>query len=136
MTANSARDMVLQWGDESPPPEVAGIREHTVSHEGDAQDITNNDSSGWRQLLSSKGIKGVTITVSGVLLDDTLRADWYAGSVQQNAIFQYADGGSVTFSGTSKLHLQSYQESGSHESETTFEATFISHGTPSYSAAP
>lgn len=135
MVAKAARDMVLQWGDESPPPEVAGIREFTVTHEGEAMDITNNDSAGRRQVLVSKGVKGETFSISGVTLDDTLRQDWHNDSVQQNAIFTYPDGATLTFSGTSKLHLQSYEESGDHENPGTFSATFISHGKPTYAAA-
>jgi predicted secreted protein len=125
MAANAARGAVLQWGDESPQPEVAGLREWNVVWEGEALDITNNDSDGNRTLLTAEGVRGCTITCSGVVLDTTLRADKAnAANVQQAATFTFPDGDVIT--GT--FHLQAYSDGGDHENPVTFEATFVSSG--------
>ncbi len=131
MTADPGRDCILYWGNESPIPAVAGINNFTVTVDGEAIDITNNDSSGWRELLTDEGVRGVTIQVSGVVLDDTLRADKLNGTNQQAAIFEWPDGSQI--SGT--FHLNAYSDSGPHDNATTFEATFVSSGTVTYTPA-
>jgi TP901-1 family phage major tail protein len=133
MTANVGRTITVYWGDESPQPAVAGIQEKTVSLSGEAVDITNDDSNGWRQLLDAAQVNTVEISCSGVAINGVLRADWFAGasatgSRMQAATFEYADGGTIT--GT--FYLQEYSETGPHDDAITFEATFVSHGVVSY----
>jgi predicted secreted protein len=99
-------------------------------------DITNDDSDGWRQLLDAAQINSVEIAASGVLLDDTLRTAWFAGADSSGermapAEFEYSDGGVV--SGT--FYLQEYTETGNHDGEITFEATFMSNGAVTYTPA-
>jgi TP901-1 family phage major tail protein len=136
MTANVGRTITVYWGAESPQPAVAGIREKTVSLSGEAVDITNDDSNGWRQLLDAAQVNTVEISCSGVAIDDTLRADWFAGAAatasrMQPATFEYDDG--ATIAGT--FYLQEYSETGNHDGEITFEATFVSNGVVTYTPA-
>jgi TP901-1 family phage major tail protein len=133
MTANVGRTIIVRWGTESPQPAVAGIRTKGISMSGEAVDITNDDSSGWRQLLDAAQVNAVEITASGVALNDTLRADWFngasaTGSRMQPAAFEYPDGGTVA--GT--FYLQDYSETGNHDGEVTFEATWQSNGAITY----
>lgn len=136
MTANVGRTITVYWGTESPQPAVAGIREKSITLSGEAVDITNDDSNGWRQLLDAAQVNGVEMSASGVLLNDTLRADWFAGastpgSRMQPTTFEYPDGGTVT--GT--FYLQEYSETGNHDGEITFEATWMSNGVVAYAPA-
>jgi TP901-1 family phage major tail protein len=136
MTASVGRTITVFWGTGSPLPAVAGIREKGVSLSGEAVDITNDDSNGWRQLLDAAQVNAVEITCSGVLLDDTLRQDWFTGasstgSRMQTAEFEYPDGGRVA--GT--FYLQEYSETGNHDGEVTFECTFMSNGAVTYTPA-
>jgi TP901-1 family phage major tail protein len=136
MTANVGRTIIVFWGDEDPQPAVAGIKEKSVSFSGEAVDITNDDSGGWRELLDAAGVNGVEISCSGVALDDTLRADWFSGASatgkrMQKAAFQYKDGGKIA--GT--FYLQEYSETGNHDDQITFEATFLSSGVVTYTPA-
>lgn len=136
MAANVGRTITVYWGNESPQPAVAGIREKTVTLSGEAVDITNDDSDGWRQLLDAAQVNSVDISCSGVALDDTLRADWVTGAVSpgsrmQPATFEYFDGAIIT--GT--FYLQEYSETGNHDGEITFEATFVSNGPVIYTPA-
>lgn len=135
MVAVVGRTLKLYWGDASPSPLVAGVREKGVEINGDPVDTTNDDSSGWRELLDAAQINMVNFPVSGVLLDDSLRADWFAGASatgrrMQAASFVYPDGGVI--SGT--FYLADYSETGSHDGEVTFEATFQSNGEVTYAA--
>jgi len=137
MAANVGRTAKLYWGDESPHPLVAGVRELGFSIGGEAVDITNNDSAGWRTLLDAAGVNSVDIPISGVLVDDTLRADAINGATigsglrMQNATFERADGSTLT--GT--FYLQGYSETGAHDGEITFEATLMSSGPVTYTPA-
>jgi predicted secreted protein len=136
MVANVGRTITVYWGNESPQPAVAGIREKSITLSGEAVDITNDDSNGWRQLLDAAQVNGVEIACSGVAINDTLRADWFSGasatgSRMQPATFEYADG--ATISGT--FYLGSYAETGNHDGEITFEATFVSNGVVTYTPA-
>lgn len=136
MTAIVGRTINVYWGNESPQPLVAGIREKGIELNGEAVDVTNDDSNGWRELLDAAQINMVNIPCSGVLLDDTLRADWFAGATatarrMQDAAFEYPDGGTIT--GT--FYLAEYSETGTHDGEVTFEATFQSNGAVTYTPA-
>lgn len=137
MAAVAGRTITVYWGDASPTPAVAGIREKGITLAGEAIDITNDDSDGWRQLLDAAQINSVEITASGVLLDDELRTAWFAGADSSGermaaAIFEYPDGGEITGS----FYLQEYTETGNHDGEVTFEATFVSNGVVTYTPGP
>jgi TP901-1 family phage major tail protein len=136
MTANVGRTIVVRWGHASPIPDVAGIQEKSITLSGEAVDVTNDDSGGWRQLIDAAQVNSVEISSSGVVIDDTLRIAWFAGADGSGermapAEFEYSDGGII--SGT--FYLQEYSETGSHDGAITFEATFISNGVVTYTPA-
>lgn len=132
----ASRTINVYWGDESPQPLVAGIREKGITLGGEAIDITNDDSNGWRALLDAAGVNSVDISCSGVLENDTLRADWFAGAStadrrMQAATFEFPDGATIA----GEFYLQGYSETGSHDGEVTFECTFMSNGAVTYTPA-
>lgn len=131
MTANVGRTTKVYRGAASPQPLVAGVREKGVTANGEAVDITNDDSAGWRRLLNEAGVNSVDIPVSGVLDDDTLRQEWFSNDRLKPTTFEYPDGGTVT----GDFYLQGYSETGSHDGEITFEATFMSSGPVVYTPA-
>lgn len=137
MVANVGRTSLLYWGNESPQPLVAGIRELGFSVGGEAVDVTNNDSAGWRALLDAAGVNSIDIPISGVLVNDTLRADAINGATissglrMQNATLQRADGSMLS----GNWYLQGYSETGAHDGEITFEATLMSNGPIVYTPA-
>lgn len=133
MTADAGRTIILYWGDESPQPAVAGIREKGFTFNGDPIDQTNSDSSGWQSLIDKAAVNSIEIAASGVLLDDTLRQDWFTGASAAAARLQTLtavmhDGGTLA----GKFYLSSYSETGPHDGETTFDATFKSSGPITY----
>lgn len=137
MPANVGRTSILYWGNESPQPAVAGVRELGFNVNGDAVDVTNNDSAGWRTLLDAAGVNGIDIPISGVLLNDTLRADAINGATigsglrLQAGTLQRADGSMLT----GNWYLQGYSETGPHDGEITFQATLMSSGPITYTPA-
>lgn len=137
MAANVGRTSKLYWGDGSPQPLVAGVRELGFSVGGEAVDVTNNDSEGWRTLIDAAGVNSVDIPISGVLVDDYLRqaaingAPIDSGLRMQNATLVRRDGSML--SGT--FYMQGYSETGAHDGEITFEATLMSSGPIVYTPA-
>jgi predicted secreted protein len=137
MAAVVGRTIPVGWGAGSPQPIVAGVREKTVTLNGAPVDITNDDSEGWQQLLDAPQINSMEISCSGVAVDDALRADWVAGAAigsgrrMQPASFIYPDGGIIT--GT--FYLSEYSETGNHDGDVSFEATFLSSGPVTYPPA-
>jgi len=141
MGAHVGRTITLYWGDDSPQEAVAGVREKGATFAGEPVDITNDDSNGWQELLDVAQTNSVELSCSGVLLNDTLRADWFngAGAIghrMQAATFEYpvetGDITAATITGT--FYLKEYSETGNHDGEVTFEATFASNGAVTYTA--
>jgi predicted secreted protein len=142
MAANVGRTITVYWGDDSPQIAVAGIREKGITLSGEAVDITNDDSNGWRELLDAPQMNTVELSASGVLLNDTLRQDWFSGasatgSRMQAATFEYPleTGDATPARITGNFYLQEYAETGNHDGEITFEATFASSGVVTYTPA-
>lgn len=123
-------------------PVVAGIRDMGIEVAGEPVDVTNNDSAGWRTLLDAAAMNTVSIPVSGVRLDDTLLTEWMSGAAVgsgtrlKNTIFEYEleTGESTPAQISGSFYLSEYKETGSHDGEVTFDATFMSAGAVTYTA--
>ena len=60
---------LLKIGNGASPPvfaTVAGLRATMLSINGDAVNVTNKDSAGWRELLSGAGVRSVSVTAAGI----------------------------------------------------------------------
>lgn len=140
MTAIAGRTIKVYWGDESPQPLVAGVREKGLTLNGEAIDITNDDDNGWRALLDAAGINSVDIGCSGVLDDKTLIADFFNGvnpgskTRMQAATFEFPleAGESTPATITGEFYMQGFSTTGNHDGELTFECTFMSNGPVTY----
>lgn len=130
MSALAGRQIVFQWGDESPQPEIQGVREKGVNLNGEAIDTTSDDDDGWRSLLSVPAENQVDISLSGVTKSARLRNDWFAGTRMQSATITYLDGSVIT----GNFYLASYQETATYNDAVAFEATLQSSGLVSYTA--
>lgn len=125
MTAFKGRRLLLTWGGSA----IGGAREKSITLGGEAVDVTDDGSSGWRTLLEEPGQKEVNISVSGVTKSHVLRADWFSGDTQETLVVTYPTGGG-SFTGT--FQLVSYSETGAYNDAVTFEAEFQSTGAVSY----
>lgn len=130
MSALAGRQIVFEWGDESPQPEIPGVREKGVNLNGEAIDTTSDDDDGWRSLLSVPAENQVDISLSGVTKSARLRNDWFAGTRMQSATITYLDGSVIT----GNFYLASYQETATYNDAVAFEATLQSSGVVSYTA--
>ncbi len=124
MAANVGRAIKFYWGDESPQPEIPGVREKSVELNGEAVDVTADDSAGWRTLLAVAGENQVNISLSGVSKDHTLKNDWFAGTRTQAATIEYPDGTVIT--GT--FYLATFSGTATYNDAEAFEASLQSTG--------
>lgn len=126
------RDIIFQWGGNSPGDVVLGIREKGIECSGEAIDVTSDENDGWRTLLREAGQNEVTISISGVTKDTRLKQAWFSITNRTQPIFiTYPDGGRI--SGT--FYLQSHNETGTYNDATTFEAELVSTGPVDYTVS-
>lgn len=126
MVGKVGRRIKFRWG--TPPAEIPGVREKGVTLNGEAIDVSADDSNGWRELLTDPAEQQVDISLSGVTKTHTLKTDWFAGSRTKYAEIEYDDGAKI--SGT--FYLSNYTETGVYNDAATFEATLQSSGVVTY----
>ena len=135
MPSFKGRAIALTWGDDggdpATPQPIGGVREKSVALNGEAIDVSDDDSAGWRELLDVAGENQVDLSVSGLTKSDLLKQDWFAGNRTKVATLTYPDGGvlSATF------YMANYTDTGPYNDATTFEAEFQSSGPATYTPA-
>jgi predicted secreted protein len=92
-------------------------------------DITSDDDDGWQRLHDEAGMNSVEITVSGVSKSEDLAADWHAGTRTKLLEITNSLTGSVL---AGQFFMASYNETATHNEAVTFEATFQSTGTVTF----
>lgn len=127
MAAEYGRAVDFTWGGSS----ILGVREKSLTVNGEPVNITSDEDSGVRQLLTEDAEFSVDIELSGVTKDTVLRADKFAGNLTQTATLTYTNGDSI--SGT--FQLAAYSEGQPYNEAVTFTATLMSSGTVTYTTA-
>lgn len=130
MVANVGRKVTFEWNS----AEIAGVREKSAACNGAPINVTSDESDGWQTLLTDPGEDAVTISLSGVTKETTLRADWFASNRTRAVTIGYLDGGTLT----GNFYLASYSEGMPYNDAVTFEAELQSAGEITYTppAAP
>jgi predicted secreted protein len=121
MAAYKGNAITLTWGGSS----IAGVRENGISLNGEAIDITDNDSLGNRQLLDVSSQDEVNISLSGVTKDEALKTDWFAGDRTKAVVLTFTVGGGVI---SGDFYLQSYTDTGPYNEAATYSAELLSTG--------
>lgn len=133
MAGRVGRQVRFYFGGNSPADEILGVREKGVELNGEPIDVTADEDDGRRILLDNISAQDeVNLTVSGVTKDTRLKSAWINRQKTQNVTLQYPDLSSL--SGT--FFLSSYSETEPYNDASTFEATLMSSGTVTYTAAP
>lgn len=88
MAAEKGSAFLLKISDGATPPvysTVAGLRTTQLSVNGEAVNITNKDSGGWRELLSGAGVRSISVSGAGIFTgsaaEATLRGHALAGTL-------------------------------------------------------
>lgn len=109
---------------------IAGVQEKSVSINGEAIDVSADDSAGWRELLPVHGEKQVDISVSGILKDKTFKTKFFADELLELTRLIYPDGGVLE----GMFLLVSTSDTGPYKDKATFEASLQSSGAITYLA--
>lgn len=126
MAGNYGRKVTLEWGASS----LLGVREKSLSVNGEPVNVTSDEDDGVQVLLSEDAEKSVQIELSGVTKDDVLRKAKLDGgaALQEEVTMTYPDG--ATISGT--FQLGPYSEGQPYNEAITFTATLMSTGPVTY----
>lgn len=130
--AQKGRLFILKDASGSPEVTIAKCRSTSISISGETVDVTNKDSSGYRELLSEAGIRSASVSVSGVYVgtETTLQSLVMSGAT--NA-FTLIDEDGDYFSGN--FIVSSFEKGGEYNGEVTFSATLESAGVITFTAA-
>ena len=120
MAAQVGRAITLTWDGAA----ITGVREKGVALNGEAIDVTSDEDSGWRTLLTVSGQNEVNITLSGVTKSAVLRTAWFSGSRTEAVVITWPSGGSAT----GDFYLASYSEAAPYNDAFTFDAELQSTG--------
>jgi predicted secreted protein len=122
------RQDTFTWGGAT----IAGIRSKGLAIAGEPVDVTSDENSGWRTLLSVPGENQVTLSISGLVKDRRLIEDFFAGNRTKAIAFTFASSGG-TLSGD--FYLASLTETGEYNGAATFDAELQSTGAVTYTAS-
>lgn len=117
------RQLVLTVAGQS----IAGSQTKGLSCNNEPVDVTDDDSSGWRELMALPGLKTVELPISGVLKNLELMQSFFnaAGGSQMFAVScTYADGSIAA----GNFFLASFSETGESNGAKTFDSTWQSSG--------
>lgn len=120
MSKDIGRNLVLSY-DGTP---IAGVRTKSLSVNNETIDFTDDDSNGWQTLSTAVGQRNVTVSVSGIYVDDALLDFSLGENIQGDFSLANEDGRTIAITG----NITSYSESGEHTGAVTFEAEIESSG--------
>ena len=106
---------------------VAGLRTTQMSIAGDPVVITNNESGGWREMLSGAGVRSVSVSAAGIFLGSAAEAQ-----VRANAMNGTLDDYQLSFEDGEKLQgkflVQKLDYSGDFNGERNYTLQLESSG--------
>ena len=110
---------------------IAGVRVSTIKGSADPIDITDKDSLGLTEYLSSVATQQITLSVEGVYSTPILRDiffDTAASKLLTDVTFRFADALAAKDTIGGNFFFGSYEEANPHDAETTYTAEFMSSG--------
>lgn len=125
MAAHKGNDITVQFDGTL----IAGLREKGISIEGEPIDITDDNSSGWRELLGEPAQRQVTISCSGITKDEVILALVMGTDLDKAAIVTFTDTGN-TLTGT--FFITGYQKTGTYNDAVTYSFELQSSGEVTY----
>ncbi len=131
MAGRIGRQVDFFFGGDSPGDQILGVREKGLELNGEPIDVTSDEDSGVRTLLTNVSAQDeVGLSISGVTKDTRLKEAWFNNERTQPITIVYPDGSTVT----GEFFLSSYSEGEPYNDASTFDATLMSSGTIVYTA--
>lgn len=119
--AGSGKDWLLEWDGAA----IGGVRTKNVAVNGEALDVSDDDSAGWRELWPEAGEVTVELTLNGLVKDQRLQVQAYDPETRIHAVTLTGHDGSVIHG---HFYLQSYSQGLEYKGYPTFDATLLSSG--------
>lgn len=109
---------------------VGGCIAHTATLANEAIDVSDKDSSRWRDMLNA-GQRSLTISFNGWISDDA-NYELVADAADADSILNYqlAYGNGKTVTGG--FHIDSFERGGEYNNAQTFSCTLSNDGTPTF----
>lgn len=120
MAAQTGRSVAFRWN----AGQVLGVREKALSINGEVINISSDEDNGWQTLLADPGEKSVTIGLSGVTKDRTLKNDFFNNNTIRPVTYTYSDGSVIS----GNFKLASYNEGTPYNDAVSFDADLQSTG--------
>jgi len=137
MTAQKGRDLLLRIDTDGSGgfSAVAGLRSRAITLNAETVDVTHQESVGqWRELLSGAGIRSARIAGAGIFRDAAsdalIRQRFFEGALP---VFQVVIPDFGTLEGP--FQISSFELSGRHDGELTFDLALESAGEITFTAA-
>jgi TP901-1 family phage major tail protein len=136
MPAQKGRDLLLKVDADGLGnfTTVAGLRSRAIAFNAETVDVTHAESSGqWRELLAGAGIKSARITGAGIFKDAAsdaiVRQTVFEGTLRSWQVV-VPDFGTIE----GPFQITSFELTGRHDNEVTFELALESAGLLTFSA--
>lgn len=135
MAAQKGKDLLLRVDDQGAFVTVAGLRTRTIAFNSETVDVTNQDSTGqWRELLAGTGIRSARISGAGIFKDAAsdgrIRQAFFDGEIPSFQIV-VPDFGTVQ----GPFQITSFELTGRHDGEVSFDLALESAGAVTFAAA-
>ena len=104
---------------------IGGVRTKNIAVNGEALDVSDDDSAGWRELWPEAGEVTVEITVNGLVKDQRLQVAAFNPEDRIKPMVLTGHDGSVI---AGNFYLGSYSQGLEYKGYPTFDATFQSSG--------
>jgi predicted secreted protein len=129
MAAAKGRELLVKRGTSV----IAGIRTKGITFDGEPIDVTTDDDSGFRTLLSTAGQMQIDLSIEGITKDNELRGIVLAaGSLMlTDIVIEYPNGDTLA----GNFFLNSLSEDGTYNDAITFSGSLQSSGEWTYTAA-
>jgi len=130
MAAEKGSAFLLKVGNGATPPTyatIAGMRTTQMSVNGEAVNVTNKDSGGWRDLLSGAGVRSVSVAAAGIFTGSVAEA-----RIKANALGGTLDDYELSFESGERMRgrflVARLDYSGDHNGERTYALNLESSG--------
>lgn len=132
MAGFNGRQFTFDWESTT----LAGVRTRGMTVTNDYVDVTSDDDAGWRTLLADPGVRSVEVTIGGITTDEVLLEAMMEASVTAGTLVGNLPSSLTTPGSMSGEYLvSSFEQSGNHDGEVEFSATFMSTGEVTYTAS-
>lgn len=110
---------------------LVGVLSKNITLNNEPLDTTDDQGSGWQERLAISGRKSIEFSVSGTLKNLEVVRSYFDSSSQIFATtITYPDGSTLAMD----VFLDSFSTSGAENELITFDATFSSSGSPTFTA--